>query len=306
MRSVFALVLVVGVALAGFAVYLAQGFMSKTQSELDRARAYYEKTGRLVEVYAAIKPMKFGTPITQADVQPVYVQEKLLPEGAFRVPKPEQPGAKPAASATTASSASEDTPSPALFPKNTDKPRFTMRSLEKNEIILASRVTEPGEVAGLTGKLDKGMRAFQIKVDVASGVSGFVMPDDLIDIYWTGSGGANTSGDVTRLIESAVRVIAVDQASGEGQMVRSDARTVTVAATPEQVARLAQAQATGRMAMSLVGSSDDTVSGRVEVDRNGLLGIEQQEVIQADAPKVCTVKTRKGAEVVDIQIPCPD
>ncbi len=86
------------------------------------------------------------------------------------------------------------------------------------------------------------MRAFQIKVDVASGVSGFVMPDDHIDIYWTGVGGGNVNGEITRLIESAVRIIAVDQATGEGQGSGTVARTVTVAATPEQVARLAQAR----------------------------------------------------------------
>lgn len=302
MRAVFALVLVVGMALAGVAVYMAQSFMSQSQAELARARAFYERTGKLVQVYAAVKPLKFGDPITTADVQPIYVQEKFLPEGAFLVPKENKDGSKPAAA--PAATDAKATPAPVLFPENADKPRFAMRSLEPNEVILASRVTEPGEMAGLTGKLDKGMRAFQIKVDVASGVAGFVMPEDLIDIYWTGSGG-NAAGEVTRMIESAVRVIAVDQASGEGQAALGTvARTVTVAATPEQVARLAQAQATGRLAMSLVGSTDDSVTGLVEVDGNALLGIEQQEVIQTEAPEVCTVKTRKGAEVVEIPIPC--
>jgi len=309
MRAVFALVLLVGVALAGVAVYMAQGFMNQSQAELAKARAFREKTGKLVQVYAVKKALNYGDPITEADVQAVYLQEKLLPAGVFLVPQPDQgsaadkPETKSGKSSKAAKADAEAKPAPVLFPADTDKPRFAMRSLEPNEVILASRVTEPGEVAGLTGKLDKGMRAFQIKVDVASGVAGFVMPEDLIDIYWTGT--VDGAGETTRLIESAVRIIAVDQVSGQGQAaVGTVARTVTVAGTPEQVARLAQAQATGRLAMSLVGAADDTVAGLVEVDNKKLLGIEEKEVVQVDAPQVCTIKTRKGAEVVDIPIPC--
>ncbi len=304
MRAVFALVLVLGMALAGVAVYMAQGYMSQTQSALAKATAFREKTGKLVEVYAVNKPLKYGDPLTKDDVVSVYVQEKFLPAGAFRVPKEGDTAAATPAAAPAKKGDPAPVVVPPLFGDNQQKPRFIMRSMEQNEILLVSRVTEPGEVAGLTGKLGKGMRAFQIKVDVASGVAGFVAPDDHIDIYWTGSSNTSVSGDVTRLIESAIRVIAVDQASGEGQMLAGNARTVTVAGTPEQVARLAQAQATGRLAMSLVASPEDAVSGLVEVDSNSLLGIQQQEVVVEQAPEVCTIKTRKGADVVEMPIPC--
>ena len=304
MRAVFALVLVLGMALAGVAVYMAQGYMSQTQSALAKATAFREKTGKLVEVYAVNKPLIYGDPLTKDDVVSVYVQEKFLPAGAFRVPKEGDTAAATPAAAPAKKGDPAPVVVPPLFGDNQQKPRFIMRSMEQNEILLVSRVTEPGEVAGLTGKLGKGMRAFQIKVDVASGVAGFVAPDDHIDIYWTGSSNTSVSGDVTRLIESAIRVIAVDQASGEGQMLAGNARTVTVAGTPEQVARLAQAQATGRLAMSLVASPEDAVSGLVEVDSNSLLGIQQQEVVVEKAPEVCTIKTRKGADVVEMPIPC--
>lgn len=305
MRAVFALVLIVGMALAGVAVYMAQTYLGQTQAELAKANAIREKTGKLVQVYAVNKALKFGDALTKDDVEIIYVQEKFLPAGAYRVPKEGETIEYKAAEAVDKDEIYIATPTGPLFPENEEKPRFVMRTLEPHEIILASRVTEPGEVAGLTGKLEKGMRAFQIKVDVASGVAGFVMPDDHVDIYWTGVGGGNVSGEITRLIESTVKIIAVDQASGEGQSSAGTvARTVTVAVTPEQVARLAQAQATGRLAMSLVADSDDQVSGLVEVDGNALLGIEEQEVVKVEAAEVCTVKTRKGADVVEIPIPC--
>ena len=39
MRAVFALVLVVGMALAGVAVYMAQGYVGQSQAELAKAKA---------------------------------------------------------------------------------------------------------------------------------------------------------------------------------------------------------------------------------------------------------------------------
>jgi pilus assembly protein CpaB len=279
MRAVFGLVLLAGLALAGAAVYMAQNFIGQTQSALVREREFNAKAGKLVEVYVVNKALKYGDPLAPEDVQLVYWPEKALPKAIFR-------------------------DKAVLFPEGAKGPRYLMRSVEAFEPVLATRVTEPGEFAGLTAKLGKGMRAFAVKVGVASGVSGFVQPDDFIDIYWTGST-SNSDGDVTRLIESSIQIIAVDNASGEGQSDgNSVARTITVAGTPEQVARLAQAQATGRLAMSLVGDGTESISGLVEVDADSLLGIEKKEVVPTKIEQICTVKTRKGAEVVEITIPC--
>src|SRR5690606_10490382 len=135
---------------------------SQSEARLQAALEMQAKTGRLVQVYAVKKALKFGEPITKENLQKVYLQEKLLPPGTFSKEE-------------------------ALFPPHKDKPRLATRSMEPNEILLASRVTEPGEIAGLSGKLVKGVRAYQIRVSVASGVATFVMPDDLIDVYWTGA-----------------------------------------------------------------------------------------------------------------------
>lgn len=283
MRMMFGLVLVVGLALAGAAVYMAQGYISQTQTALERERQMRAKTGPLVEVYVVNKPKNYGEVLTKEDVQLIYWPQNALPETVFREEE-------------------------VLFPDGGKEPRYVMRQMEQYDPILAVKVTEPGQPAGLTGQLAKGMRAFAIKVDVASGVSGFVQPGDHVDVYWTGANGAAVAGEsteMTRLIESGVRIIAVDQtadSSNGGAMV---ARTVTVAVSPEEVARLAQAQATGRLALSLVGVGDETVTGRIEVDQQGLLGIEATaEVAAPVADRVCTIRTRKGSELVETPIAC--
>jgi pilus assembly protein CpaB len=282
MRAIFGLVLIVGLALAGAAVYMIQGYIAQTEQALQREREFNAKAGKLVQVYVFKKALKYGETLDKEDVQLIYWPESALPKTIFK----------------------EEA---LLFPENAKGPRYVMRATEAFEPVLASRITEPGELAGLTAKLQPGMRAFAIQVNVASGVSGFVQPDDFIDIYWTGNT-STSDGEVTRLIESSIQIIAVDNAFNEGQVTSSsNARTVTVAATPEQVARLTQAQSSGRLTMSLVGDATEVVSERIEIDTNTMLGIEQEEVVVAPEPeRVCYAKQRKGGELVDtnIVIPC--
>ncbi|MFN7222789.1 MAG: Flp pilus assembly protein CpaB [Paracoccaceae bacterium] len=277
MRGMFGLVLVAGVGLAGTAVYMAQGYIGQTQSALEQERQLRAQVGPIVQVYVVNKTKNYGEALVPEDVQLVYWPQNSLPEGAFM-------------------------DQATLFPATTKESRFVLRQMEKFEPILTSKVTDPGQSAGLTGQIAKGMRAFAIKVDVASGVSGFVQPGDRVDVYWTGNVDGMGS-ELTRLIESSTRIIAVDQQAGaqSGAIV---ARTVTVAASPEQVARLAQAQATGRLALSLVGSADDTITGTIEVDSTALLNIQKREVVQVEAEKVCTVIQRNGNERIEVPIPC--
>jgi pilus assembly protein CpaB len=286
MRAVFALVLIVGMALAGMAVYMIQGYIAQTEALLDNERSFNAKAGKLVEVFVFAKPKKYGDALAPEDVKVIYWPEKSLPETIFR----EQA---------------------VLFPENAKGPRYIMRSTEAFEPVLTSRVTEPGELASLTSKLKPGMRAFVIRVGVASGVAQFVKPDDFIDIYWTG-GVSGVEGDLTRLIESAIQVIAVDSALNEGQITGDTvARTVTVAATPDQVARLAQAQASGKLSLSLGTDGTDAVTELVETNTKDLLGIVDEvkaPEIVVEEKKVCYAKQRSGGVLVDtnVEIPCQE
>ncbi len=287
MRLVFGLVLIVGLGLAGFAVYLAKTYIQGYETQLAKERAQHQPVIQTVEVYVAKKPLKYGEVLTKDSVRLTQFPKESLPEGVYETFE-------------------------TLFPKGENEPRTVLRAMEKNEAVLAIKVTGPGEDAGLTSQLERGMRAFAIKVDVSSGVSGFLRPGDHVDVYWTGrvSGDeitieGNSRGDVTKLIETGVKLIAVDQVANGDTTGAIIARTVTVAVRPQQVAALAQAQTTGRLALSLVGTGDDTTAEAIEVDQRSLLGLMDVPVAQA-APKaeICTIRTRRGGEIVESEIPC--
>ena len=280
MRVIFGLVLLAGVALAGGAVYMAKDYIGQYQSELARAQEMQQQIVATQTVYVAARKLHYGDTLEPEDVRPVRWPVDAVPAGTY-------------------------TDMAVLFPEDTEEVRLIIRPMEVNEALMQVKITEPGEDIGLTTRLEKGMRAFAIRVDVASGVSGFLRPGDKVDVYWTGQ--VATAGgreDVTKLIQTAVRLIAVDQTDDEMNGARI-ARTVTVAANPTQVAGLAQAQSTGKLSLSLVGAGDDAELEEIKVNQVSLLGLKQAApVVAAPKERVCTIRTRRGAEVVTIPIPC--
>ena len=164
MRLVFGLVLVLGLGLAGFAVYMAKNYIEGYQAELAQERQSRDPAIDTVDVYVARKSLGYGEELTPEHVRltPFPVVAAPCPRACIRLER----GAVPL--------------------KGENVPRRALRAIEKNEAVLAVKVTAPGEEAGITSQLSPGMRAFAIKVDVSSGVSGFLRPGDRVDIYWSG------------------------------------------------------------------------------------------------------------------------
>lgn len=285
MRGLFAVVLLVGLGLAGFAVHMAQSYVQKYQSALAEERQSKQPPIELTEIYVASQELKYGDKLVPEMVRLVKWPKDSLPNGWYA-------------------------DSEILFKNENVNPRHIVRPMEIGEPILRVKITKPGEDVGLTTRLKKGMRAFAIRVDVASGVSGFLRPGDRVDVYWTGSAerdGEEGGNDFTKLIQAGVDLIAIDQKADVESIDGNVARTVTVSVKPEQVAALAQAQNSGKLSLALVGARDETVAESIEVDQNKLLGIERKEkkVVEArEVERTCTIRTRRGADVVEIPIPC--
>ncbi len=282
MRALFGLVLLLGMGLAGFAVYMVQGYVSDQETALEQERAKASEFVATSKIYAPTRTILYGEQITIEDVALIDYAVKHIPEGAFATLE-------------------------ALFPEGEAVPRVVLRQMEKDEPILAIKVTQAGQDAGITTLLDRGMRAFTIKVDVASGVSGFLRPTDNVDVYWSGSLSGENNRSFTQLIKSNVKIIAIDQSANGERNEATIARTVTVQVSPQDVAVLAQAQSTGALSLSLVGDNDDTVAGDILVDQRSLLGLSApvlEEVVEAQRAEVCTIITNKGGERIEKPIPC--
>ncbi len=275
MRFVFALVLLAGIGVAGFAAYLAMTQFNNYEKELQLALK--SSPYKMTRVFVTKKPMRYGQILKRSDLAAVEWPVKGVPKNAF-------------------------TNYEALMgPEGTKQVRTVLRQLDANEVITGTKVTGLGEDAGVSTQLEKGTRAFALRVDVASGVSGFLRPGDRVDVYW--NGGVNGE-QITKLVLENIQLIAIDQTSEELGSRATVARTVTVAVSPQVVGELIQAQSSGSLLLSLRSASEgDETTGTVEINQSDLLDIQ---VRQVNKRRVCSVVTRKGGAAVSIVIPCND
>lgn len=275
MRIIFGFILLCGLGLAGFAAYLVTQQFNQYAADLAEAKRLQVPNIELTEVMVAKNQLQYGQELTTDDVLVLEWPVDAVPEGAF-------------------------TDIEALFGEGDTEPRVVLRVMETAEAILAVKVSEFGGDIGPRGRLTPGMRAFALRVDVITGVSGFLRPDDKIDIYWTGSDGDTT---ITKLILENIRLLAVDQSSNQESSRVAAARSVTVEVSPQVVARLTQAQQTGKITLSLRGIEDAALTGTVVVDTTDVTGVIEQVVEQE---RICTQITRKGVEVITVEVPCTD
>lgn len=287
MKAIVALILIAGVALAGLAIHMAQGQIGQYQQQRDILLSRLQQTPQFVDVVVAKHDIDYGARFTKDDLTIAKMQAGKTPAGAFRL--------------VSAAPDSKDVKE-AVFADGDARPRAAMRSYLANEPILASKITAPGVDAGIAAILTPSMRAFTMSVDVQSSVSGFIRPGSLVDVYWSGTID-NTL--VSKLIYHNLKLIAVDQSvDADRAAMTVAAKTVTAEVTPEDVATLTLAQTSGKLTLALVGTGDTTETGPIEVNRNQALGIVTQAA--PAAKQTCSVKTRKGADVVETEVPCPN
>jgi pilus assembly protein CpaB len=283
MRLIFGIVMILGVGLAGFAVYAARQYLGQKQLEVEQLAAAAAQAVPTVPVYIVKRPINYGERIKLEDLELIPYPEPFLPEGVFK---------------------SEAD----LFPVEGEKFRTALRTIEAKEVLMLTRVSDQGGDAGVSSRLGDNMRAFAINVDAQTGVSGALRAGDKVDVLWiTERVNANgqSTGRVTTLLETSLRIIATDQ-DAEGNGSRNIARTVVVEVTPTQVNRLATAQATGQLSLALVGTGDTSTATAVDVDQKALLGIEEAAPVEVQAPEECTgVRVKKaGADAGEEAVEC--
>ncbi len=276
MRIIFGFVVLIGLGLAGMGVYMVMQTINRYEAELAAEKRNRVVPIEMTEVIVAKASLSFGKTLTEADIEIIPWPADYVPFGTF-------------------------TDIDALLGTDPDKPRTVLRVMERHEPILSAKVSDFGADPGFRGRISAGMRAFTLKVDVTTGVSGFLRPNDNVDVFWTGNDGNGQT--ITQLILQSVRIIAIDQSDNEDTSRAVVARTVTVEVSPEVVARLTQAQQTGRITLSLRSADDTEVADEVRVDTRDVTGNEVQQV---EREKVCTVRSRRGTEVIQVQVPCPE
>ncbi|MGH7794605.1 MAG: Flp pilus assembly protein CpaB [Candidatus Binatia bacterium] len=125
-----------------------------------------------------------------------------------------------------------------------------------NEPLLESRLA--GEGAGLTVRLDAGKRALALRVDEIVGVSGFIVPDDRVDVILTTTPlGADQGTKISKIVLQNKRVLSVAQSTEQKEGKPQLARSITLEVTPEEAEKLSLASQEGQIVLALRGLGDD-------------------------------------------------
>lgn len=239
MRVIAIIILVFGVALAGGAVFFASERYAEIEAALARQAAEAPKPGPQMEtapVVVAARALRYGETLDAEALKVVNFPKEAAPAHGFGslaelLGEPDAAGA-----------------------------RIVLRAIEPNEPVLKSKVTGFGERATISAQLTPGMRAFTLRIDTVSGVAGFLLPNDRVDVFLTRNDG---DGLTANLIMQNVKVIAVDQFADQDANRARVARTATVEVTPENAQKLALAQQIGRISLSLRQIDETTTSETV-------------------------------------------
>jgi pilus assembly protein CpaB len=206
----------IAIVLGLVAVILANSFIKGKEQQ-----AYQ---GATTKVAVAQVPLAYGTQITPENVRFVDYPNGSIPPGAF-------------------------TNQAQLLPAG--QKRVALMPISVNEPILTGKISGVGQGASIASLLPDGMRAASVRINDVSGVSGFIQPNDSVDVLITRTMPEPANTQVTDVLLQNVRVMAIDQQQKNADGTPKVAKTATLEVSPLDAQKLALAQDVGTLSLVL-------------------------------------------------------
>jgi pilus assembly protein CpaB len=162
---------------------------------------------------------------------------------------------------TTREFPKEHVPAGAILKADDAVGRAAYTSIVKDETILDSKLSPKG-VRGMASFIPEGMRAHAISTaNVASGVAGFILPGDKVDVLLTttSDGTGDNQQGMTQVLLQNVEILAVGpriEAPAENRVSDSELRSVTLLVTLDQSAKLTFGESKGTLRLTLRNEQD--------------------------------------------------
>lgn len=212
------------------AVILANSYLTGVENQKERSA----EENRMVQVAVARVPMAYGTALTAENIRMVAWPATSVPQGAFQSTRallgPEQ--------------------------------RVVLRAIEAGEPILPGKVTGPGGRASISALIDEDMRAVAVRISDVSGVAGFVLPNDNVDVLLTRTPKTEAEGQIdpiTDVLLQNVRVIAIDQGADDKNNQPVVGKTATLLVDQQGAQKLALASTVGSLSLALRNAANQDV-----------------------------------------------
>jgi len=262
MKVIATLVLIVGIALAGGAIYVTSQYIDGYERQLASTET------ATTRVLVARVDLERGTRLAGGThLEFRDYPNDLVPERAF--------------------TDYDDL----IGGRDGDTPMM-LRDLEAGLPVLPTMLSGFNEDTRMAQKLKDGKRAFSIPINAITGVAGFIAPGDRVDILLTRRVGQQLESSI---IMRNLLVIAVDQKT-EGQISGPQTASIaTVEVTTTQAQKLSVAQQLGGLSLTLRGLDEtDTDDGLDTINVQDVLGIQEKKERVGNS-----VKVRKGSGEVE-------
>ncbi len=147
--------------------------------------------------------------------------------------------------------------------------------LKTNEAILESKLSSVG--GGLSLLISKDMRAASIEVDKVSGVSGFILPGDRVDVIATVDNYGKKREKVAKTFLQRIEVLAAGEKTEQKADKVITVQSVTLLVDPNGAQALALASEEGKLHLSLRNPTDDDTTGVDVISKTGLLSGKKKD-----------------------------
>ena len=276
MQKMAIAMLAVACLLGGASVYFVRGMIHQNREIVVQEVA---PSMELTTIVVANKKLAFGDELTKDLVRVIDWPVKSMPPGAFK---------------------SVDD-----LLVNGER-RVVLKDIEANEPVYDTRVSGFGGRASLSALIGEKMRAATVRVNDVSGIAGFVLPGDRVDVHLTHD--IEKDELVTDLLIENVRVLAVDQITNDETETPTVAKAVTLEVSGEQSQKLSLAANVGSLSLSLRNQTD-AVSGVGRTVRlldlrtrpPGVYGPQIQVFRGVESSSIDVVRERKGPGAIATQ-----
>ena len=227
----------IALLLAGASVFLARNWV---QNQVQPVAAIEDqKKLETTKVIVASTQLHFGNKVRREHLRVVDWPTAAVPEGSFK---------------SIDEILGKEEVDEKTGVKKKAKDRTALRTIEVNEPILKSKITGFGGRASLSTLIAPGMRATTIRVNDVSGVAGFVLPGDRVDVLLTRDpeSGKRRGGNLqTDVFLQNMKVLAIAQDANQDRNKAAVVKAVTLEVTPTQAQKLTLAQKLGSLSLAL-------------------------------------------------------
>lgn len=209
-----------------FALMLAIGAAWMANTWISQKSSNHLADGKTTAVIVAEMDIPFGQKIDTVHLKSIEMPKELAPAGSFR---------------------------------STDEVvgKVATDAIFSGEVIIAQRVADHAGGSALAAMVDPDMRAVSVRVNDVTGVAGFLLPGNRVDVL---AARKENRRSVTRTVIQNVRVLAIDQTSSPEKDKPVVVRAVTLEVSPKQSELLFQAMDEGTIQLTLRNPTDKIVA----------------------------------------------